>query len=630
MARGAGGAAAGDPGPHRRRAALGRGRGRRPAARRARHAASGGRRRGLHRAGRRPAGRPGLAGTPAPTGRSPIAEVAARFGLGTAVARCGDRAGWSAPGGSSRASCDPSGAGARAVRRRGAADAAPPVARRAAPARSSRSRPATWPGSCRSGRAWRGGTAAASTACSARSSSWRARSCRAARSRRWCCRTGSPGTRPRCSTSSPRPARCSGPGRVAAGRRRLGVAAPRPTRAPLTLPAPAELAADRAPTRRCWTRLSTAGAFFFRDPVRRRSGSTGRRAALAAALWDLVWSGRLTRRHPRTVARSARRWSTAHRRRGRPRRSRYAVRGAARTRVGRRPSAPRGPDAQPHRVRRHRPGRWSLLPAARARPHRAGLHALAEPLLDRHGVVTRGAVAAEGVAGRVRRGLPGPVARSRTPVASAAATSSRASGPRSSPRPGAGGPARAAARHRRRPARAEPRCVLAADRPGQPVRRRAAVAGRAAGPTRRRQCALRGRRPAAAGQHRPGRKAGALVVLVRRGAVALRRARRPDPALVHRRPSTAFRPRPTRSPSPSATARSASSTVERADGAGLLSGSVAVQPRWFRATPRGCGCGFHATPRGLRLRRQARTGARGRHGLAHRAPAARGAGRPAR
>ena len=43
-------------------------------------------------------------------------------------------------------------------------------------------------------------------------------------------------------------------------------------------------------------------------------------------------------------------------------------------------------------------GRWSLLPAAEPEPtHRA--HALARTLLDRHGVVTRGAVQAEGVEG---------------------------------------------------------------------------------------------------------------------------------------------------------------------------------------------------------------------------------------
>lgn len=43
-------------------------------------------------------------------------------------------------------------------------------------------------------------------------------------------------------------------------------------------------------------------------------------------------------------------------------------------------------------------GRWSRLPSAEPEPtHRA--HALARTLLDRHGVVTRGAVQAEGVEG---------------------------------------------------------------------------------------------------------------------------------------------------------------------------------------------------------------------------------------
>ncbi|MEU3192458.1 DEAD/DEAH box helicase, partial [Streptomyces sp. NPDC006992] len=54
----------------------------------------------------------------------------------------------------------------------------------------------------------------------------------------------------------------------------------------------------------------------------------------------------------------------------------------------------RAPAAAPPTVA----GRWSLLPAAEGEPtHRA--HALARTLLDRHGVVTRGAVAAEGVEG---------------------------------------------------------------------------------------------------------------------------------------------------------------------------------------------------------------------------------------
>ncbi|MCZ0972199.1 hypothetical protein O1L55_13700 [Streptomyces albulus] len=47
-------------------------------------------------------------------------------------------------------------------------------------------------------------------------------------------------------------------------------------------------------------------------------------------------------------------------------------------------------------------GRWSLLPAPEPDPtHRA--HALARTLLDRHGIVTRGAVAAEGSPGLLRR-----------------------------------------------------------------------------------------------------------------------------------------------------------------------------------------------------------------------------------
>ncbi|MET7641853.1 ATP-dependent helicase [Streptomyces sp. NPDC005438] len=113
---------------------------------------------------------------------------------------------------------------------------------------------------------------------------------------------------------------------------------------------------------------------------------------LVQTLWDLAWSGRITNDtlHPlRAMLGSGRtRGSTAHRARRPTPRGRY---GALRAAAG--PTST-GPGRGPATVA----GRWSLLPERESDPtHRA--HALARSLLDRHGVVTRGAVAAEGVEG---------------------------------------------------------------------------------------------------------------------------------------------------------------------------------------------------------------------------------------
>ncbi len=121
--------------------------------------------------------------------------------------------------------------------------------------------------------------------------------------------------------------------------------------------------------------LAARGASFFREIA--TAAGPGTDAAILDALWDLVWSGEVTND---TVVplrlRLARRKSHGHR----PPRL---------TRAG-------PPEAA---------GRWSLV-ADLAQGRRAGasgeterLHALATALLERHGVVTREAVLAEGVPG---------------------------------------------------------------------------------------------------------------------------------------------------------------------------------------------------------------------------------------
>jgi ATP-dependent Lhr-like helicase len=105
--------------------------------------------------------------------------------------------------------------------------------------------------------------------------------------------------------------------------------------------------------------------------------------ALASVVWDLVWAGRLTND---TLAplRALLGGSGAHRAKAAPARTRY-----------RRPGRPAMParGGPPNMA-----GRWSRLPERDLDPTRRAA-ALADLLMERHGVVTRGAVMAEGVTG---------------------------------------------------------------------------------------------------------------------------------------------------------------------------------------------------------------------------------------
>ena len=249
--------------------------------------------------------------------------------------------------------------------------------------------------------------------------------------------------------------------------------------APLTLPEPEPVRDTPSSTRPCSTRSppeARGSSASSRDAV----GSTND-GSLSAALWDLVWAGRVgndTLAPLRALTRSG---TTAHRSRRPPPRIRAAGRMPART----------GPPETA--------GRWALLPALDTDPTRRG-HAAAEHLLDRHGVVIRGRRGQRAAPGRLRRGLQGAVGvRGLRPLP---------------PRLLRGRPRRRAVRHRRRhrpaphvrrgrPRREADRGRAGRDRPGQPLRRRPALAG----PGRRRRVGERS-------GHRPGRKAGALVVLV--------------------------------------------------------------------------------------------------------------------
>jgi ATP-dependent helicase Lhr and Lhr-like helicase len=355
--------------------------------------------------------------------------------------------------------------------------------------------------------------------------------------------------------------------------------------APLLLPAPGDI--SMTPLHEAiLSALEGGGGMFFRMlsdravgmlPEQERPGAGD--GAVAAALWDLVWAGRVsndTLAPLRTVLGSGRPAAPAPagglRMTGRPGRH-----GARRHGYGR-PAMPTrtGPPTVS--------GRWSLVLPGEADPTRR-LHALARSLLDRHGILTRGAVATERVpggfaalypvlramedAGQCRRGyfveglgaaqfaLPGAVDRMRAMAAESG----------SPPIPGQAADADAPSSV----------LVLAAVDPANPYGSALPWPDRP------------GETP---GGHRPGRKAGALVVLadghlilyVERGGRTLL-SWTSDAAVLG--PAAAALAEAVRD---GALGRL---TVERADGSAVHDSPLA------RALE---SAGFRPTPRGLRLR----------------------------
>ncbi|MBW8766158.1 MAG: winged helix DNA-binding domain-containing protein, partial [Geodermatophilales bacterium] len=155
--------------------------------------------------------------------------------------------------------------------------------------------------------------------------------------------------------------------------------------APLLLPEPLEVPEAGAPV---LDRLAGGQALFFRG-LSDLVGSTDD-TAMAELVWDLVWAGRLTND---TLAplRTRLGGGGTHRRTPAPPRARLDRTRYGRTRLGRPPMPSRtGPPTVA--------GRWSRLPEREANATRRTT-ARAEALLERHGVLTRGAVMAEQVSG---------------------------------------------------------------------------------------------------------------------------------------------------------------------------------------------------------------------------------------
>ncbi|MEE1751702.1 ATP-dependent helicase [Streptomyces sp. SP18CS02] len=340
--------------------------------------------------------------------------------------------------------------------------------------------------------------------------------------------------------------------------------------APLLLPPPHPLELT-ALHESVLTALSGGYGLFFRqiaDQVRATTHPDVTEPQLADALWELAWSGRLTNdtlAPLRALLGSGRTaGSTAHRAKRAVPRGRYGTLTAAA-----RPASRTGPPTVS--------GRWSLLPSLDPEPtHRA--HALARTLLDRHGVVTRGAVAAEGVEG-------GFSATYR--VLSAFEDSGQARRGYVVEGLGAAQFAMDGAVDRLRAA------ATARERADSSTTGRALVLA-AADPANAYGAALSWPEPPTGAGHKPGRKAGSLVVLVdgeltlymeRGGKTLLAWPAEPDdPALQAAAEALA------------ASARAGSLgtiTVERINGGSALTSPLS------RSLEE---AGFHATPRGLRLR----------------------------
>ncbi|MBZ5740374.1 ATP-dependent helicase [Nocardioides mangrovi] len=306
--------------------------------------------------------------------------------------------------------------------------------------------------------------------------------------------------------------------------------------------------------------LAPGGAWFFRQ-LSTTVGSTDDRA-LSAALWDLVWAGRISNDTLVPLRALVRGGTSAHRTRRPPPRL-----GTASRRPGGGPVRTGPPETA---------GRWALLPDLDPDPTRRA-HAAAERLLDRHGVVTRGAVTSERIAGgfaavykvlsafeesgRCRRGYF---------VAGLGAAQF-----------GTAGSVDRLRTFSELPADAKPTALaLAATDPANPYG--AALPWPDA------------TREGASG-HRPGRKAGAIVVLVD-GSLALYVERGGRTLLTWTDDADLLGPATASLAEAARRGSLGRITVEKADGEQLLgAGSTPLREALQAA-------GFVATPRGLRLR----------------------------
>ncbi|WP_395659426.1 ATP-dependent helicase [Nocardioides sp.] len=327
--------------------------------------------------------------------------------------------------------------------------------------------------------------------------------------------------------------------------------------APLTLPEPAPFEHSEL-HQAVLDALAPGGAWFFRqlsDQVSAQAGATGD-TALSAALWDLVWAGRISNDTLTPLRALTRSGTAAHRTRRPP------------PRLGRRPGAGPARTGPPGTA-----GRWALLPTVDADPTRRA-HAVAERLLDRHGVVTRGAVVSERVVGGFAAVYK---------VLAAFEESGRC-------RRGYFVDGLGAAQFGTAGAVDRLRTFSEVAPEAKPV----AVALAATDPANPFGAALPWPDPGGTG-HRPGRKAGAVVVLVQ-GALAMYVERGGRTLLTWSEDPDVLGPAAAALADAAHRGSLGRMTVEKADGEQLLgSGSTPLREALQAA-------GFVATPKGLRLR----------------------------
>ena len=321
--------------------------------------------------------------------------------------------------------------------------------------------------------------------------------------------------------------------------------------------------------------LGSGGSFFFRS-LSDTLGCTDD-TELADALWSLVWAGHVSGDTFAPVRARLAGGRTAHRSRPTAPRGRYAARRGPLGALGARPARPSMPQRSgpPHVV-----GRWSALPLVETDPT-VRAYASAELLLDRYGVLTRGSVVAEDVvggfaatyrvlasaeeAGRVRRGY-----FVETLGASQFGTTGAVDLLRGAARPVGG--------------RAAPvsTLVLAACDPANPYGAALPWPARA--------------EPEEGGKgHQPGRKAGAVVVLVD-GELVLYVERGGRTLLSWSESTDALEPAASALALAVRDGALGRLTVEKADGERVLGAGSPLAAALEAA-------GFHATPRGLRIRR---------------------------
>ncbi|HEX4813251.1 MAG TPA: ATP-dependent helicase [Nonomuraea sp.] len=360
--------------------------------------------------------------------------------------------------------------------------------------------------------------------------------------------------------------------------------------APLLMPEPGEITLTPV-HERVLELLGGGGALFFRG-ISDQLGALDDQT-LVAALWDLVWSGRVSGdtlaplRATLGTGRPAHRPPTTRRRRAvLPSRS--------------------GPPTVA--------GRWWLLPGPAAdAAHRA--QAQAEVLLDRHGVVTRGAVTSERLpggftpvyqvlrayeeSGRCRRGyfveglggaqfaLPGAVDRMRAMAPGIAPAGGEEAPALEAEGPGGGGGG----------AFGGGTGGGTGGRPGGWGRGDAGGAGRravvlaAADPASPYGAALPWPQHPGDVAHKPGRKAGALVVLVDGHLILY--VERGGKTLLSFADDDRLRPAVDALALAVRDGALGKLTVERADGASIIDSPLAAALE---------AAGFHPTPRGLRIR----------------------------